>query len=226
MKRAPIFALIVLLGFAPMLMAPTGGYPSRPTFQTTRQTGALTLPPSTSTNQLYNGLNGTNPSIVFGNSAGAANGHFFEINSGATQVLMRTVNDAFAAVGNAFVLTHTATALTGIDIGNATDKPAVTVNGQTLLRTVAATQNNAAGACSISVGLGINTGACTYNGAGDYTITFATAFAVAPICTATSGDATFILRMSGIGTSTVSVQTRTTAAALADSRFNVMCVGN
>jgi hypothetical protein len=62
------------------------------------------------------------------------------------------------------------------------------------------------------------------NGTGQYTLNFATAFAAAPTCTATSSQTNYTMVIAGTTTSSVSIYSYN-GGTLTDGSFNVICMG-
>lgn len=124
----------VVLALCPMLMAPTGGFPSRPIFSglvTTTATGAGSV------GGFY--VNAAQPSIAFRSSSAAANAKVWDITANATDLLFRTPNDALSVSKVWLDVTRVANVPTAIVFGNATDLPSVTAasNSFTVNGTVA-----------------------------------------------------------------------------------------
>lgn len=71
------------------------------------------------------------PSYVWQNTGAAANAKKWEFIAGSNNLLLRTLNDAENAVGNAFNATRSAgsQAISDVSVGNATDNPTFSVLG-------------------------------------------------------------------------------------------------
>lgn len=130
MKRFNLGAasLLALAAAVPLLMAPTGGFPSRPTFQQVTVSGAAATD-------------------IFVNSTGAgADQQVWRIrHNGATQWQFSAINDARTVSRNVLSATRAANAITAVDLGNVTDNPPATLNGQSLTATFLCTT-----ACSVA----------------------------------------------------------------------------
>ena len=83
------------------------------------------------------------------------------------------------------------------------------------------------GTASILAGIGALQCSVAKNGTGDYTITFVTPFATAPICQVSSLTADVVCRISAVTTSTVRVICRSVAAspAAAECDFTMTAHG-
>lgn len=109
--------ILGLCAALPLAMAPTGGYPSRPTFQ-----------------QQTVGLSGSdNVTRYFASGAAVdAKNTLVRTNTAGNFAVSRATDAApFTAVDNAFVATRTGGAFTTIAIGNVADAPTITLNGAT-----------------------------------------------------------------------------------------------
>jgi hypothetical protein len=128
-------SVIFALGAVPMLMGPTGGYPSRPTFQTVTVSA-----------------NG-GESIRLSDTAQAADTKNTLIRTGSNgRFLVQTANDASPTtpVSNVISAQRTTTASTIIDIGNATDNPTFNVNAISLTPLSNHFTANFAAACTVA----------------------------------------------------------------------------
>lgn len=91
-------------------------------------TGNGAAPAATTTQVSIRG--GSQADVAFINSAAAANNRIWDINVDPTgNLALRAVSDSFAAAALWGTINRTATAITGVTLGNTTDKPAITLNG-------------------------------------------------------------------------------------------------
>lgn len=112
MRTLRITGLVALAALLPMLMAPTGGFPSRPTFQQVTVT--------------------TSPHIRLVNSAAAVDARNTLIRlSPAGELKIHSAADAAPTTGltELFAAARTGTAWTSLALGNATDNPTYTLLG-------------------------------------------------------------------------------------------------
>lgn len=128
-KRFAIGAILLGL-IAPALMAPSGGFPSQPTFQRlTTTTGVLpanVITPS----QIRLGTRAALPAIHIINSAAAVDARNWElIPIGTTQLSWRALNDAQTVSDEFLKMTRGAGTITQVEIGNNTNNPAILGNG-------------------------------------------------------------------------------------------------
>lgn len=120
-------AFAAVASLAPALMAPTGGYPSAPTFQ---RVGIGAAPGST--NRLLN-ISGTpGPYIAVSDTSQAANARATILQSLNGSPALIVCNDAFAVCSGVLGSTRSGTAVATVTLGNATDNPTFSVNGVTL----------------------------------------------------------------------------------------------
>jgi hypothetical protein len=143
MKRAKLFLIGVFAVFLPMLMAPSGGFPSRPTFSsgTSTGTGGAGGIPSFKANAAI-------PSVIWNSPGNGVDQKQVQCywNGGALQYNCTFVNDAGSAEHTFLSATRgTATAVTGVAIGNLTDSPTVTINGKVTIGPIVCTT-----ACSLT----------------------------------------------------------------------------
>lgn len=114
----------IMAGFTlAALMAPTGGFPSRPTFASVTATAVGT---NTAQGLL---LSSTNSYLKFTDTDGAADEKQWHFRNDGGIFSLVTDLDTGAPSKNAFQFSRTAGALTTLALGNATDNPAVTING-------------------------------------------------------------------------------------------------
>lgn len=123
MKRTSAAALLALAAIVPLLMAPTGGFPSRPTFQKVVVQGANDSCATSTAASGFQILSSSNPRVQWINSTAAANAHIYDTATNATSILYRAVSDTCAATANYLSVTRAATAITDVSFGNATDNP-------------------------------------------------------------------------------------------------------
>jgi hypothetical protein len=121
MRAVRISLLLTLGALLPLMMAPTGGFPSRPTFQSVN-IGSIT----TSTNRALAITSASAaPYVVLSDAAAAANGRavFWQSNGGTLRLGL--INDTFSTTSDVFNAQRTSgtTTATSILFGNATDNP-------------------------------------------------------------------------------------------------------
>ncbi len=139
------FSGVVLVGLAPALMGPTGGYPSQPNFQAVNvQNGPSCCNTSTGRVPLLISNSGI-PGYVLNATAAAANQRKWDTFVNGTSLISRVTNDANGAASQ-WLQIDRAAAVSGLSFGNATDNPtysflgtgALTLGGAVIISTPAA----------------------------------------------------------------------------------------
>jgi hypothetical protein len=213
-NRAGLVLAGLIAALCPMLMAPSGGFPSSPTFQ----------------NVVVQNSSGTNLDIC--NTSGAANNKCFNLRAGGsgTSFAISLENDAHVLGTNGLVISRNAglSTLATVAIGDGTDKPAVTVNGSTLPR-FAYGVINGLGGCSVVAGSSTiptasNVSSCSRTSAGVYVVTLS-GFTTAPACSFGSYTGNVAQTYSATGANTLAMSTFNTASAATDSQFSILCMG-
>lgn len=209
MKRSLKIGFIALLVSLPLLMAPSGGLPSRPTFQTVVIRSAsnpqLTITGSTATATNLSG-------IRFNNSAGTRVGYAGDLSSGDSDF---------------YVGTDLASSNVRIDPGSG---GSVFVSGSAVRN--AAYQRVAYGQFGLCT-----TGTCTpigsplnlsvaWTSTGNYTMTLSAGFTVAPVCVASGvGNGVHIEMIASSATTTSYNFAAKVSTTLTDSGFTIQCFG-
>lgn len=211
-------ALLVTLGIAPLLMGPSGGLPSRPTFQ------LVTATSSVSGNTLHRECNTSNGLGLkcWGLRVGS---------TGSWALTPET--DAFAlGTTNALVIAkNSSQAITSLDLGNATDKPSITLNGAAVPTKYSYGMIQGGGSsCTVlaaSSAQTANLSGCVRNAAGDYTVSFSSAYTTnPPLCTITQAGGTLISSVTLAATGSVRTQTWNTSGTQTDpANIILSCIG-
>lgn len=170
-----------------------------------------------------------NPYIICANGQSSGNKCFgIRFGSGG-DLQIANASDAGVVGTQAIDIGKSGTAITSVSLGNATDNPAINVNGTPYPKRISFGSFNAtAGGCSINVAQQNNNfSSCTRNGVGSYSPNYTTAYASQPICIANLGNPTAGFASSnGSSTTQAIVMTSNTSFTLADvGSFYVMCVG-
>jgi hypothetical protein len=181
MKRFRLFLIGVFAAFLPMLMAPTGGFPSNPSFQT------VTAIPGAAAKFGVN-LNSTTAigyNAIRWQTSGVATAYAASEVSAGQLCNGSSVGDYCIRVVSGRVRTSTDNGITsGI-----------------VPRTAYGIVNTSGATCtSVTVASGVS-GTCTHTGTGTYQITFSPVFSSAPVCTASvAGALVFVTATAGTGT--------------------------
>jgi hypothetical protein len=232
--------LVILLSCVCVtLIADAGGIPARPKFQAVTVTsGALTTSGTVSTTasapSVSVGKSGTDAYVTMFATAAANTGRWDIQASGGGTLNVRAVNDAYGTASNAFSAGRSGATLTTVSIGNATDNPAVSVNGRALPKfTYAVVFGNSGTTCTLQSFSNQNVSSCVRASsvAGRYQLNFTSAYTTAPTCTAiidlTAGgtSATVVQLFSQPTTTSVVFQVQTTAGTVTDQVLYVTCMG-
>ena len=236
MKRTKYFALGLLLALAGGAFAVTGGgFPTFPTFQSV--TAVSTGGGGSGAHPAFLAKSAV-PAIVWQSTSGGTDQHNIQCyyNGGSLQFNCTLLNDAGAAERQWLSITRgTGVAVSGISLGNTTDNPPVTVNGQPVLKFAAGQIGTNASSCAIqTTGAGyfgaVNLASCVRNGVGDYTVSFTSALPHTALCLTTpeTNSAIFIAAVAPPGGANVNLKTYTSAGAASDGPYtiNLMCYGN
>jgi hypothetical protein len=212
---------ILLSCFCVTLIANAGGMPSRPKFQNTTVNGVAT---TTVPNLLVQGSGAQSEQRA---TDAAANAKRWNWASTTTQYTLRTLNDAGNAGSNGLSFTRSGYPLTQIDIGNATDNPAVTVNGRALPKFTYAWLNGSS-SCALQTGTqSQNFASCSHPSTGNFVVTFTSAYTTnPPVCVANAIDTITIGSVTAATTTTVTVTVfRRDTGVAADQVLTVQCMG-
>lgn len=245
MKRmiAGILGTLVAIG----LMAPTGGYPSRPQFQ---RVGINALPSASVSLSVQGATAGGVTAAISGlagslftgqalqvtspNTAGQSNGIRILAGSNSSDAPLVLTNAANSV--NYWIFDgsggQSASGLSSCGAGciNATKLEQGNVQVLTALPfKVAFATFAGVGSCAINnppPPSGVS--ACVRNSAGNYTVTLNAGFASAPNCVANSGSATQFVATTVVSTATtLSLDTWTSSGTIADaSSFTLICIGS
>lgn len=148
MKRLRLFLIGLFAAFLPVLMAPTGGFPTTPTFQVVKvQNGARPVIPVT-VDGTY--ITGALAQLIQVNHSAAANNRIWDNATAGSQLVMRAVNDAYTVADNYMVVSRSGTAVTQVDIGNAADNTVVTAAGKTVATFTSSSYTATATGCTTS----------------------------------------------------------------------------
>lgn len=104
----------------------TGGFPSRPIFQSAR-IGAVAPQAASGLATVTTGASFAG--VAYSVSGGAADSKLWDLYADATTFNGRTINDAGSTAKNWLTVTRTGNVVTAVALGNTTDNPPVTING-------------------------------------------------------------------------------------------------
>lgn len=216
---AGILSTLVVIG----LMAPTGGFPSRPTFQAVTVTGVTKtqslLSTGTGANSVASSniqLNGSNSAQIFwANSGAGTDAKAWDILTDTAGVAhFRLINDGLASAADWMTVTRT-----GITSAN------VKIGGASLPHTAAGSFTAGVSTCTATATIaliGIST--CAGNVSGQQgTVTFSPAFVTAPVCIAQSTTPTTVTTSVLVEPTTTNATVLVTAGALGE--FRLICQG-
>lgn len=118
MRTKTIACMLLLGALVPALMGPTGGLPSRPTFQQATATNVL----STTNGSFV--ASSTTPGFVLDETDGGTNQRFWRTYAAAGSFNLDLVADAGTGARGIFSAARSAASVSSLSLGNATDNPA------------------------------------------------------------------------------------------------------
>lgn len=218
--KTKIAALVLGAALVPMLMGPTGGVPSRPTFQMVTATTTASRP-ATPCSNLTSQVAVCNSSVAgygwsnTGATTDLKNWDVYADNAGTLH--FRMINDAAGG------------ALDWMTVGPRTGitKTPVAILGSPIPKFIYG-NGGGIGTCAIINNQGITT--CTRGSAGSYTLNFTSGYASSSSysCTASptvQGTAVVTAEISTTSATTATVQTKT-AGTNTDNNFQFICAGS
>lgn len=211
-------AILAFAAFLPLLMAPSGGLPSRPRFQSVMILGAGTgYAPA----QASLGLSSSAPIISINESAAAANNRLWSLSAQGEALLGRALTDDESSAGTWLEVNRTAHTVDTVNL-RATS---VQANGVAIPTSAYGYMDGSAGGCTIDAAYASQgVSGCVRNGVGQYTLTV-TGFATRPVCQATASSNPGETTAVASAANTVVVLRYNSAGAAIDSDANVHCVG-
>lgn len=248
MLRAYKIALVSFVVALPLLMAPTGGIPSRPRFQAigvNQAAGAAGtingVAPSDwarlSQANIFTQSSTTNPAVLASSASpliamnetdGAANNRRYYIAAIAEQFRMGLHDDTPAVATDFLTVDRAGTTVDSINLQATT----VQANGSIIAtgRLASGRFTNNGAVCAVAADESKNISSCTRNGAGDVTVNFsAGTFDNTATCAVShyfEGSANLrIFQVIGVSATAMQVRSYTTAGTITDAPFTIVCVG-
>lgn len=223
-----IFGALVVIG----LMAPTGGFPSRPTFQTVKVLNSVNIGTASTVGvtATVTGVGGgiSNPAMIIQSNGSAGNSSGLQIIAGTntTDATLRLTNSSntvnFWLFNGDGSFTSSAQTPCGLGCLNAAS---VKVGGAVVPHMAAGSFTAGVSTCTATASIalvGIST--CVGAGAGQTgAVTFSPAFTTAPVCTVQSTTPSTVTPSVDIEPTTTAATVRVTAGALGE--FRLVCVG-
>lgn len=220
-KVIGVFGTLGLLGIAAMLMGPSGGYPSQPTFQNVTVAGG-TGNPNIANTQFF--VSGGTPETDYINSAAATDQKAWDTYEDSSGTLhSRALSDSLGSAQNYLDITRTALNITGLSICAGCNASAVvSIKGVPMSQTFDATL--AAGGVTVNSSAGLGTVAGTRSGVGIYQITATVGTITRAACSQRSnGGIPAVIQIESLGSGVINVNTYTLGGALSDVTGSWMC---
>lgn len=202
MRLVSKIGLFSALALLPLLMAPSGGFPSRPRFQNVISAGAI--PQIIARGQAVG--NASQESVQFQDSAGTVIGSYGDLSA--------TDSDTFVTANIAGANIQLVTTATGN----------VLVRGAPVPITAYATINGSGGGCTIGGAPTFGFASCSRSSIGVFIAVLNAGFAAAPVCVASGTAASAVITTSSAGPTSASYNL-TVAGALADGPARMVCYG-
>lgn len=215
-------ALIAFCCALPLLMAPSGGFPSRPIVQTVNATS--TYGGGTGSTTAFVARSGY-PALELRESDAAANNVRWRLGASGEQFFIDALADNGASGGTVLTVERTGTTIDSINLQGT----AVQVNGVAIPK-MARGVVGGSGSCAINTSWS-NAGitGCTSSGTGVYAIDVTAAgFTDEPACTASSRTSALQInevRSEATTTINVALQTFNASGVATDGQVSLICVG-
>ncbi len=232
--KAILFApFVACVGLA--IMAPTGGVPSRPKFQAVQANFSDLSGTASAPVAAFTAFSAA-PTIILDETDQGADQKLWRIHANSASLNFGAIDDAVTTSKFALQFTRTGNVISAVNLGNTTDNPNVTVNGNAIpgiaggtgkWRIVLGSITETSGGCSNNVSQGVS--GCSRGAAGSIMVNFGTAFVLQPYCTVapynTSGGVAVETDVTpSTGSAGVLVK-NTSGAAFDGFTLSIICIG-